>query len=238
MIRWSLVDKTPAPGGGELRLLKRGEEFSITIDGGELMNSRRGGSETALGAMTCERLQGRSAPRLLIGGLGMGFTLRAALAGLGPDAEVIVAEISPAVVAWAQGPLAELFGPVLLDPQVVVRVADVADLIGAGESYDAILLDVDSGPRALVREENEWLYSSAGLSAIRDALRPEGVLAIWSAAPDTAFVAKLRKADFEVTEAPVRSHGKGGARHVIWFATRGPLVSCNAPAAVHVRSRA
>ena len=219
MIRWALLDTAAAPGGGELRLMRRAEEFSITIDGGELMNSRRGGSEAALASLACERLGHRRSPRLLIGGLGMGFTLRAALTALGPDAEVVVAEIAAAVVGWAQGPLAGVFDGALDDPRVRVQEADVAELINAGDTYDAILLDVDNGPDGLVRSDNAWLYGLEGLTASRRALRPGGLLAVWSAGPDEAFVARLRKASFEVTQVRARSHGGGGARHVIWIAT-------------------
>ena len=158
---------------------------------------------------------------MLIGGLGMGFTLRAALAELGRDAIVVVAELVPAVVAWARGPMAELFAGSLDDPRVEVREADVADLIASGKgTYDAILLDVDNGPDGLSRSANDRLYDIEGLTAARTALTPGGVLAVWSSHPDRSFTARLRQSGFEVEEVNTRARGKRGARHVIWLATR------------------
>jgi spermidine synthase len=217
MIRWSLVDTARVPGGGELRLMQRqGVEFSIMAGRLELMNSRRGRSEEALARLACERLRGRPAARLLIGGLGMGFTLRAALAELGPKARVVVAELVPEVVAWAWGPLAAVHGDSLSDPRVEVRETDVAaEIAAAASSYDAILLDVDNGPEGLTRDGNDCLYDASGLQAARTALRPGGVLAIWSAGPDKAFVRSLDWAGFKVEEAVIRA---GGARHVVWLA--------------------
>ena len=221
MIRWVLLDTAPTPGGyDELRLMQRGGEFSIAIGANELMNSRLGGSEAALAVMACERLRNHAAPRLLIGGLGMGFTLRAALAELGSDAWITVAELVPAVVAWAHGPLAGVFDGCLADPRVEVRQADVAELIGSGAgAYDAILLDVDNGPDGLVRQANDGLYDAIGLAAARRALRPGGVLGVWSCAPDKAFTRRLKQAGYAVSEARVRAHGSRGARHIVWIAT-------------------
>jgi len=217
MIRWSLVAAAQVPGGGELRLMeRRGVEFSIMAGRLELMNSRRGRSEEALARLACERLRGRPAPRLLIGGLGMGFTLRAALAELGPKAQVVVAELVPEVVAWAKGPLAAVHGESLTDPRVEIRETDVgAEIAAAASGYDAILLDVDNGPDGLTRAGNDRLYDAGGLQAARTALRPGGVLAIWSAGPDKAFVRQLEWAGFKVDEVTVRA---GGARHVVWLA--------------------
>ncbi len=221
MIRWVQLDTAKAPDGDEeLRLMQRGGEFSIMIGSNELMNSRLGGSEEALARMSCERLRDRPALRMLIGGLGMGFTLRAALVDLGPEARVTVAELAPAVVAWARGPLAGVFGDSLADPRVDIHEGDVADLIAAGRSsYDAILLDVDNGPEGLVRQANDRLYGVEGLLATRRALRPGGVLAVWSSAPNRAFTQRLHTTGYEATEAKVRANGsRGGARHVIWIA--------------------
>ncbi len=228
MIPWVQLGAAEAPdGGGQLRLMQRGPEFSIMIGGVELMNSRRSGSEEALAELACERLADCAAPRLLIGGLGMGFTLRAALARLGPQAKVSIAEIVPAVVAWARGPLAELFGASLTDPRVAVHQTNVAALIAqadgaqANGAYDAILLDVDNGPGGLVRPANDRLYDAQGLLAAHQALCSGGVLAVWSSGPDTAFTERLRRGGYTVTEAKVRSHGsRGRARHVIWLASR------------------
>jgi spermidine synthase len=222
MIPWVLLDTAKIPGdGGELRLKKRGTEFSIMLGSNELMNSRLSGSEEALAKLSCQRIQGRERPKILIGGLGMGFTLRAALAELGSDAQVTVAELLPAVVAWARGPMAEVFGDSLNDPRVSIHEGDVGRLIRSSRSaYDAILLDVDNGPEGLVRKENDWLYSGEGLRAARRALRAGGVLAVWSASADRGFSQRLQQAGFQVDEQVVRPHRAGkGARHVIWIAT-------------------
>lgn len=223
MIPWVQLDTASVPGdGAPLRLMQRGTEFSIMSGAFELMNNRLSGSEEALARLACERIGGRAAPRLLIGGLGMGFTLRAALADLGPTAEVVVAELIPAVVAWARGPLAEVFAGCLDDPRVRVREGDVGAMIRAGQGgYDAILLDVDNGPHGLSRSENNNLYSLAGLAAAKQALRPGGVLLVWSSAPDERFTQRLRKSGYAVDEVRVRASRTGkGARHLIWIATR------------------
>lgn len=223
MIPWVQLDTASVPGdGAPLRLMQRGTEFSIMSGAFELMNNRLSGSEEALARLACERVGGRAAPRLLIGGLGMGFTLRAALADLRPTAEVVVAELIPAVVAWARGPLAEVFAGCLDDPRVTVREGDVGAMIRAGQGgYDAILLDVDNGPHGLSRAENNNLYSLAGLAAAQRALRPDGVLLVWSSAPDERFTQRLRKSGYTVEEVRVRASRTGkGARHLIWIATR------------------
>lgn len=224
MTPWILLDSAAVPGnGGELRLYRRGDEFSIKLSGrGELMNSRMHGSEDALAEQTCTRLAERVDPRLLIGGLGMGFTLAAALRHLGEQGRVEIAELLPAVVAWNRGPLGELAGHPLQDPRVTVRAGDVARILKAGQPvYDAILLDVDNGPEGLTRKENDWLYGMDGLNAACASLRPRGVLAVWSAGPDQDFLQRLRKTGFEVDEVSVRTRGSKGARHIIWFARRG-----------------
>ncbi len=222
MIPWVLLAAAPIPGGGELRLLRRGEEFSIRLAANELMNSRLSGSEQAVAEIACARIATRASPRLLIGGLGMGFTLRAALRALDASARVEVVELVPAVVAWAEGPMATIHGGSLSDPRVRVAVDDVARVIGAvAAAYDAILLDVDNGPEGLSRQANDRLYDARGLSAARAALRPGGVLAVWSSGPDRRFCQRLRKAGFAVEEISARARGaRGGARHVIWLATR------------------
>ena len=222
MVPRILIDTAIVPEGGELRLFQRGAEFSIMLGANELMNSRLSGSEEALAVLVCERLGDTARPQLLIGGLGMGFTLRAALAALGVDAGVTVAELVPAVVAWARGPMAEIFDGCLDDPRVRIVEEDVADPISAGPSgWDAILLDVDNGPDGLSRAGNGRLYGPAGLAAARRALRPGGMLAIWSAAPDRAFARRLGEAGFVVEERIVRARAGGrGARHVIWLATK------------------
>jgi spermidine synthase len=223
VIPWSLIDTAQVPGGdGELRLMRRGAEFSIMLGQNQLMNSRLSGSEQALATIACDRIKSLERPHLLIGGLGMGFTLRAALAVLGTGAQVVVAELMPAVVNWARGPMAEIFGDSLTDPRVSLCEADVADLIRSCPSaYDAILIDVDNGPDALARDANNVLYDLNGLRAAYAALRPRGVLAVWSSGPDLKFTKRLREAGFDVEEVKVRANGgRGGARHVIWMATR------------------
>ena len=222
MIPWVCLDTAPIPDGGDLRLMQRGQELSIMSGSTELMNSRLSGSEKALADLTCARLAGRAKPRVLIGGLGMGFTLRAALAALPKDAGVGVAELVPAVVAWARGPMAGLFEGCLDDSRVSVREADVAAVIGeARAAYDAILLDVDNGPGGLNRDANDKLYSAGGLNAAKRALKPGGVLAVWSCAPDERFAARFGKAGFAVEEVRVKAHaGRSGTRHVVWVGAR------------------
>jgi spermidine synthase len=222
MIPWVQLDSAKVPGGREeLRLKRRGSEFSIMLGANELMNSRLSGSEEALARLSCARIRGRQRPKMLIGGLGMGFSLRAALAELPADATVLVAELVPAVIAWARGPMAELSAGSLEDPRVEIREADVAGLIASAKGvYDAILLDVDNGPDGLSRSENDRLYSLPGLAAAHAALKPGGVLAVWSAHPDRGFAARLRQSGFDVEEVNTRARGKRGARHVIWLAAR------------------
>lgn len=211
MLPWTLVDTATIPGDGtEMRLHRRGNEFSIRVENYELMNSRVHGSEDALAEHVCKRVAQDA--RVVIGGLGMGFTLIAMLQCLGKRAEVIVAELVPAVVAWHRGPLAHVSGGALDDPRVVIREADVVRVIREG-TYDAIVLDVDNGPRALTSKGNDRLYSEQGLRNIVASLRPRGVLAIWSAGPDAAFSRRLRKTGFAVEEVRVRGF-------LIWLATR------------------
>ncbi len=223
MIPWSHLGTAQVPDGGKLRLMRRGSEFSIKLDKNELMNSRLSATEQALATIACDKIRGRARPKILIGGLGMGFTLRAALVVLGEGARVVVAELVPEVVAWARGPMAKLFGDSLTDPRVAIRETDVGELIRAANAdYDAILLDVDNGPNGITRASNDRLYDPAGLAAAHAALRPGGVLAVWSSAPDAKFTARLRRGGFAVVEHPVRATGpQGGAKHFIWTATRG-----------------
>ena len=222
MIPRVLIDSAPIPGGGgELRLVRRGDDFWIMLGANALMSTRLRGSEEALATLACERIAGRPSPALLIGGLGMGFTLRAALAALPAEASVTVSELVPAIVAWARGPMAHVHGGSLDDPRVAIAESDVVDLIAAARSsFDAILLDVDNGPDALSRDSNDRLYDLEGLRRARAALRPGGILGIWSAAPDPAFARRLGKAGFAVDEVAVRAHaGRKGAKHMIWLAS-------------------
>ena len=223
MIPWLQLDTARVPGADvQLRLMQRGAEFSMMLGQNELMSSRLSGSEEALATLACRRIETVKSPHLLIGGLGMGFTLRAALAVLGSDARIMVAELVPAVIAWARGPMADIFGDSLDDPRASIREADVVDVIRSHDSaFDAILLDVDNGPEGLIRKANDALYDLKGLKAIRRALRPGGVLAVWSSGPNPLFSKRLGAAGFEVNEVAVRATTKrSGARHVIWFATK------------------
>ena len=223
MIPWVKIDTARVPGtDGELRLMRRGAEFSIMLGTNELMNSRLSGSEAALATLAAKKIEKVAKPHVLIGGLGMGFTVRAALGVLGIKAQVVVAELVPAVVAWARGPMAEIFGDSLNDPRVRVLETDVTEVIRSrARTFDAILLDVDNGPEGLTRKAIDALYNSAGLKAAHAALHPGGVLAVWSSDPNPPFAKRLRGAGFAVNEVAIRATGRGGgARHVIWIATR------------------
>jgi len=220
-----LIDTAPLPGeSGSLGLYRDGEDFVIRIEGGThvpLMSTRMHGSEDALGKLACERVAQRARPRVLVGGLGMGFTLAASLRALGPEATVVVAELVPGVVAWNRGPLGEKSGMPLLDARTDVRLVDVAKLIKSEPAgFDAIMLDVDNGPDGLTQRRNHWLYSPAGLQVAHEALRPAGVLAIWSAEADEAFARRVAKAGFDVEEVKVYAHGNRGTRHTLWFGTK------------------
>jgi spermidine synthase len=216
---WIEIDAAETPEGGRMVLRHADGIWEIRVNGWELMSNRAHRSEEALAELGCARLAGT--PRILIGGLGMGFTLRAALAALGSEARITVAELVPAVVAWARGPMAEVYGNCLSDPRVTIRETDVGELIGSARSLDAILLDVDNGPAGLAREANDALYGRQGLAAARAALGAGGVLAIWSSGPDPDFTRALRDSGFDVDEVRARANAaRGGARHVIWIATR------------------
>lgn len=217
-----LLATAQVPGGEELRLFRRDRDFMIVLDRNELMNSRMSGSEEALATLTCARLKNRTNPRLLIGGYGMGFTLRAALAVLPAGASVVVSELVPEIIAWARGPMSELTAGCLDDPRVRVVEEDVAAVIGAARSsYDAILLDVDNGPDGLTRAGNDHLYSLEGLRAARAALTAGGILAVWSAGDDPAFTRRLNANGFSVDPTRVRARANGkGAQHTIWLAAK------------------
>jgi spermidine synthase len=217
-----LLATAQVPGGEKLRLFRRDRDYMIVLGRNELMNSRMSGSEEQLATLTIARLRNRTNPRLLIGGYGMGFTLRAALQVLPAQASVVVAELVPEIIAWARGPMAELTAGCLDDPRVTVVEGDVAAAIaGARGSYDAILLDVDNGPDGLTRVENDGLYSASGLAAAKAALVRGGILAIWSAGDDPAFTRRLGAAGFKVSIEKVRARANGkGAQHTIWLAEK------------------
>ncbi|MFC1467423.1 spermidine synthase [Verrucomicrobiota bacterium] len=220
---WKLLDATRVPGeGDEMKLWQRAEEFSIKVGHDELMNSRIHGSEDALAELSCGRMADRKNPRVLIGGLGLGFTLRAALDQLGRDAEVIVAELVPAVVKWNRTHLAHLAGNPLNDRRVNVRESDVGLVIKEQQgAFDVIMLDVDNGPDGLTHEGNDRLYTMGGLEAAKAALREGGILAVWSAGPDKKFLKRLRSAGFKkVEEVAVRGHARGGRPDIVWLAEK------------------
>ncbi len=224
MIPWENLDSTQVPGDGqEMSLHRRDKEFSIRVGGLELMNSRIYGSEEALAELACAKIKDSADARILIGGLGMGFTVSAALGRLGAKAKVVVAELVPAVVDWNrkyQFDQAHRAGHTLKDRRVTVKVIDVAQILRTERSgFDAILLDVDNGPDGLTRKGNDWLYAKSGLGAAHAALRPGGVLAVWSAGTDTVFLKRLRRAGFRVEEHRVRARGsRGGSHYTVWLA--------------------
>ena len=221
MIPWELIDTTTIPGeAAEMRLFRRGREYSIRVGHHELMNNREHGSEDALARLVCRRLSGKV--RVLVGGLGMGFTLAAVLGEVTRDSEVVVAELVPAVVRWHRGPLAEVSQGALDDPRVTIREADVAHVIAERrEAFDAILLDVDNGPAGLTAKTNDRLYGLNGLRASYAALKKGGILAIWAADPDPRFTKRLQQVGFTAEEIRVRGHGSKGQRYLIWLASRG-----------------
>ncbi len=223
MRHWNLLGEAPIPGTDKSLCLYQGkDDFFIKLSGGhDLMNSRKHGSEDALGALPCKRLKQPESAHVLIGGLGMGFTLAAALKVVGSRAEVTVAELIPEVVDWNRGPLGERSGRPLDDSRTRVHVGDVAKLLRVKRGYfDVIALDVDNGPEGLTKTANDWIYSSSGIAAAQDALRPGGILAYWSAGSDQGFHDRLRRCGFMVEEIMVYAHGKKGARHIIWLASQ------------------
>lgn len=235
---WETVERAVAPDGTELVLARRGEEWVVRAAGRVLMSSRVHGSEEALAALALERwrsppggaaaIGGREPARrrnvtALLGGLGLGFTLRALLDGLPPGARVIVAELVPALVGWNRGRLADLAGRPLEDARVRLQLGDVASRIAEAErAFELVLLDVDNGPSPLAHRANDRLYGEAGVAACHRALRPGGILAVWSARPDARYLDRLRRAGFEAEERLVAARGGGGVRHAILLGARRP----------------
>lgn len=219
MLPWRELGRAVAPDGSELVLRRRGDEFVIRVGGVDLMSSRMHHSEDRLAELGCAGLRTTRNARVLVGGLGMGFTARASLASLGSDAEVVVAELVPEVVAWNREHLAAFAGHPLDDRRLSLCTEDVVDVIDRSrKGFDAILLDVDNGPEALTSAGNARLYSERGLARITAALRPRGTLAVWSAAEQPRFTAKLRRAGFEVSVERVRERPNAGAMHCVWLA--------------------
>jgi spermidine synthase len=215
--KWTLVDKTLTPDGKTISLHEHDGSYTIRVDAAELMSTRQHASEERLAELACAHVKGKHRARVLVGGLGFGFTLKAALSAVATDATVVVAEILEAVIAWNRNPSYPFAADALADPRVIVRQQDVVEAIAASRAaYDAIALDVDNGPNALSTDDNFQLYDQRGLQLARAALRPGGCLALWSAAPDTAFERLMAAAGFTVSVERCRSHGKSGRWHTLF----------------------
>jgi spermidine synthase len=214
-----LLGETVTPDGTDMKLVRRDTEFIILANGKSLMSSRMHGSEEALATFGCRWARTLEQPSVLVGGLGMGFTLRATLDLLSRDATVLVAELLPAVVEWNRGPLGPLAGHPLKDKRVRVEVGDVRAILGSStDKFDAVLLDVDNGPDAFSASDNAGLYDDRGLAAARAALKMDGVLAVWSAREDRKFEQRLRYGGFAVEVERVRGRlKKGGPHHFIFL---------------------
>jgi spermidine synthase len=223
MKHWTLLGEAPIPGSKQCLQLYQGKDdyfIKLSTGGCELMSSRKHASEDALGALPCGRLKNADTARVLIGGLGMGFTLAAALKAVGAQAEVTVAELVPEVIDWNRGVLGGPSGHPLNDPRTRIHPGDVSKLLRRQRGYyNVIALDVDNGPEGLTQRSNDWLYSSPGIVAAQEALAPGGIIAYWSAAPDQAFHDRLRRCGFLVEEVPVFAYGNKGTRHIIWLAS-------------------
>lgn len=224
MIPWTHLDTALIPNnGGELKFSQRGSEFSIRLSGvrGELMNSRVYNSEKVLSQLGCAHISHTDGAQVLVGGLGMGYTLAAALKSVNATSTVTVAELIPEVVEWNKGALGECAGYPLNDPRTQIHIGDVRELLGVKQAiYDAILLDVDNGPEGLTHSDNNWIYSLDGLKAIFTTLRVNGVLAIWSAGPDYLFTVRLKNAGFSVDTRTVRARPGKGSKHTIFLAKK------------------
>ncbi|MFQ3190795.1 MAG: spermidine synthase [Paraglaciecola sp.] len=224
MIPWTHLDTAHIPNdGGELKLSQRGDEFSIKLSGkrGELMNSRVYNSEKALSQLGCAHIKPHHDAHILVGGLGMGYTLAAALKAVNIDSQVTVAELIPEVVGWNKGPLGNCAGNPLQDPRTKLHIGDVKELLTTRQpTFDAILLDVDNGPKGLTHSDNDWIYSEDGLKDIYDTLSPNGMLAIWSAGPDYLFSVRLKKIGFRVDTRDVKAHPRKGSKHTIFLAKK------------------
>ena len=225
MLRNQLIATAQIPGmDGKLELHQRGERFSIWVTGHrnlELMNNSAHGSEEALAELTCTKVVRRKDPKVLVGGMGMGYTLAAALKHLGDNAKVVLAELIPEVVEWNRTYLGDFAGHPLEDKRVEVKIGDVGRLLRAAESeYDVIMLDVDNGPQGLTTDNNNWLYSVQGLKVAKHALKDKGIFAVWSVSDEPKFTDRLGKVGFKVTREKVRTHGHKGSHHVIWVAEK------------------
>ncbi|MFA3789903.1 spermidine synthase [Aliiglaciecola sp. SL4] len=223
MNSWVRLDTATIPNGGEMTLSQRGKEFSIRLTGkrGELMNSRVFNSEKELAKLGCAYIKDADNAHVLVGGLGMGYTLAETLKVVNQSAQVSVAELVPEVVTWNQGALGECAKRPLDDPRARVIVGDVKLLLSTNKpTFDAILLDVDNGPKGLTHGDNNWIYSEQGLKDIYQVLRPKGMLAVWSAGPDYLFSVRLKDAGFDVDTREVSSQKRKGTQHSIFLARK------------------
>ncbi|MCC6541346.1 MAG: hypothetical protein IT225_03920 [Flavobacteriales bacterium] len=219
-----LLDRALIPGGGgELLFYQRSDDYTIEVVGqpGELMTTALHGSEDALADLALQKIKDPAKASVVVGGLGMGFTLAAVLRLVGETGKVVVAELVPQVVDWNKGPMGAFAGYPVNDPRTIVHVGDVLELIRSGKAaYDAILLDTDNGPEGLTQASNNRLYSHRGLRSAYEALKPGGVLAVWSTHPDAPFTRRLGMAGFRVEERKVHANRDKGTKHHLWFAVR------------------
>lgn len=217
MKKWTTVEQALTPGGQTISLHEHDGSYTIRLDGVELMSTRRHASEERLAELACAHMKGISRARILIGGLGFGYTLRAALTAVPGDASVVVAEILPAVINWNRNPAYPLAADAMADPRVTILQRDVAEVIRESPAgFDSIILDVDNGPVSLTSGDNDQLYSYSGLGVARAALRPRGCVAYWSAAPDPGFERLMRRAGFAVDVQRCRAHGNSGISHTLF----------------------
>jgi spermidine synthase len=218
MKKWTLLDQAATPDGGTISLHEHDGRYVIRVNGAELMSTRQHASEERLAELACEPLRAKRVPRVLIGGLGFGYTLKAALAVLPPDAKVVVAELMEAVITWNRNPAYPLAAAALADPRVRVVNQDVGELIlRDGSGFDAIILDVDNGPAAMTTSGNKRLYQEEGLMRLQAALRPDGIVAFWSATEDPRFEKLMSKAGFAVDVQKARAHPTSGAWHSLFL---------------------
>lgn len=221
---WLTLDRAAVPGGGELTLVRRGDEFAIRMNGAELMASRAHSSEEKMAVLAAEELSGKvPRPRVFIGGLGLGYTLRATLDAFGPGVDVVVAELVPQVVTWVKGPLAHLAGDTLKDKRVTVVTDDAVEVMRRSKGrFDALLVDIDNAPTTLVRAKNAQLYSERGVDIAKNALAPNGVLVVWSGGPDARFLSRMKAAGFATREERVSEHGRGGRAYTLFVGKLNP----------------
>jgi len=221
MKKWTVLDSAQTPDGRSLVLAEHDGTYSISVGGSELMSTRKHNSEEELARLACAGLRTKRGVRILIGGLGLGFTLRAALAALGPDASVVQAEILPAVIAWNRNPEYGLAARELEDRRVILAQQDVAAVIRQSpRGFDAIMLDVDNGPAALTADGNQGLYVLSGLQAARAALKPGGRIVYWAAAPDHPFEKLMAQAGFQVEVHRSSAHTTSGGWHTLYLGRR------------------